>query len=98
MGEVVEVGSASKDKLAVGDRVVIPFTIQCGECDQCKRGNFSVCQRSNRKGQLGDKAFGRKREIPGTCSVECRSVKDVSTKEEVDTWRWHRWAPLGSRL
>lgn len=42
MGEVVEVGSASKGKLAVGDRVVIPFTIQCGECDQCRRGNFSV--------------------------------------------------------
>ena len=42
--------------------------------------------------------FDRKREIPRTCSVECRGVKDVSTKEEVDTWRWRRWAPMGSRL
>ena len=57
MGEVVEVGPANK-KLKVGDRVVVPFTIICGECDQCKRGNFSVCQRSNRKKDLADKVFG----------------------------------------
>jgi threonine dehydrogenase-like Zn-dependent dehydrogenase len=43
MGEVVEVGKDNK-ALEVGDRVVIPFTIFCGECDQCKRGNFSVCE------------------------------------------------------
>jgi len=58
MGEVVEVGSAAKGTLKKGDRVVIPFTIQCGECDQCRRGNFSVCERTNRKKELGDKAFG----------------------------------------
>ena len=57
MGEVVEVGSANK-ALKVGDRVVAPFTISCGECEQCLRGNFSVCERSNRNKALGDKAFG----------------------------------------
>jgi threonine dehydrogenase-like Zn-dependent dehydrogenase len=57
MGEVVEVGSENK-KLKVGDRVVIPFTIICGECDQCKRGNFSVCERTNRNGNLAAKMFG----------------------------------------
>jgi threonine dehydrogenase-like Zn-dependent dehydrogenase len=57
MGEVVEVGSENK-KLKVGDRIVVPFTITCGECDQCKRGNFSVCERSNRRKDLGDKVFG----------------------------------------
>jgi hypothetical protein len=31
MGEVVEVGSENK-ALKVGDRVVVPFTISCGEC------------------------------------------------------------------
>jgi threonine dehydrogenase-like Zn-dependent dehydrogenase len=41
MGEVVEVGPENK-KLRVGDRVVVPFTIACGECDQCRRGYFSV--------------------------------------------------------
>jgi threonine dehydrogenase-like Zn-dependent dehydrogenase len=40
MGEVVEVGPGNK-KLRVGDRVVVPFTICCGECDQCRRGDRS---------------------------------------------------------
>ncbi|WP_404289872.1 zinc-dependent alcohol dehydrogenase [Microvirga sp. RSM25] len=58
MGEVVEVGAESRGKLKVGDRVVIPFTIICGECEQCKRGNFSVCERTNRNGHIAAKAFG----------------------------------------
>lgn len=57
MGEVMEVGSANK-KLKVGDRVVVPFTIVCGECEQCRRGNFSVCERSNRNKDVADKMFG----------------------------------------
>jgi threonine dehydrogenase-like Zn-dependent dehydrogenase len=36
----------------------VPFTIFCGECEQCQRGNFSVCERSNRNGNLAAKAFG----------------------------------------
>jgi threonine dehydrogenase-like Zn-dependent dehydrogenase len=44
--------------LAVGDRVVIPFTIVCGECEQCRRGNFSVCERSNRNRHIAEKMFG----------------------------------------
>ncbi|MGL9622392.1 zinc-dependent alcohol dehydrogenase [Bradyrhizobium sp. U531] len=58
MGEVVEVGSGVDGKLKKGDRIVVPFTIICGECDQCKRGNFSVCETTNRKRYLADKAFG----------------------------------------
>src|ERR1700712_3436329 len=58
MGEVVEVGSGVNGKLKKGDRIVVPFTIICGECDQCKRGNFSVCERSNRRKNLADKVFG----------------------------------------
>jgi threonine dehydrogenase-like Zn-dependent dehydrogenase len=58
MGEVVEVGPEARGKLKKGDRVVVPFTIICGECDQCKRGNFSVCQTTNRKKDLADKVFG----------------------------------------
>jgi len=57
MGEVVEVGKDNK-KLKVGDRVVVPFTICCGECEQCRRGNWSVCERSNRNKDIADKLFG----------------------------------------
>jgi threonine dehydrogenase-like Zn-dependent dehydrogenase len=57
MGEVVAVGHAGH-RLRVGDRVVVPFTICCGECDQCRRGNFSVCERSNRNKDMADKMFG----------------------------------------
>jgi len=57
MGEVVEVGSENK-ALKPGDRIVVPFTIICGECDQCRRGNFSVCERTNRNKDIAEKVFG----------------------------------------
>lgn len=43
MGVVVEVG-AGVTKLSVGDRVVIPFNISCGECFFCQRGLQSQCE------------------------------------------------------
>ncbi|ESY81097.1 glutathione-dependent formaldehyde dehydrogenase [Mesorhizobium australicum] len=58
MGEVVEVGKGVDGALKKGDRIVVPFTIICGQCDQCKRQNFSVCERTNRNKNLGDKVFG----------------------------------------
>ncbi len=58
MGEVVEVGSGVNGHLKVGDRIVVPFTIFCGECEQCKRGNFSVCETTNRNKYLAEKVFG----------------------------------------
>jgi len=57
MGEVVEVGRATRD-LKVGDRVVIPFTITCGRCEQCRKGNYSVCENSNRNAGLAARMFG----------------------------------------
>ena len=57
MGEVVEVGPGNR-KLRPGDRVVVPFTICCGECEQCRRGNWSVCERSNRNRKAADTLFG----------------------------------------
>src|SRR4051812_7213022 len=54
MGEVVDVGKDNK-KLKPGDRFVVPFTICCGECEQCRRGYFSVCERTNRNKEAQEK-------------------------------------------
>jgi threonine dehydrogenase-like Zn-dependent dehydrogenase len=58
MGIVEEVGPEARGKLSVGERVVVPFTIFCGECEQCQRQNYSCCERSNRNADLADKGFG----------------------------------------
>ena len=57
MGEVVDVGSDNKT-LKVGDRVVVPFTISCGECFFCQRGYFSGCERSNPNKKAAEKLWG----------------------------------------
>ena len=57
MGVVVEVGKAVK-KLKLGDRVVVPFTISCGECFFCKKGLFSCCDTSNPNAEMAQKAMG----------------------------------------
>jgi threonine dehydrogenase-like Zn-dependent dehydrogenase len=57
MGEVVEVGRDNK-RLKVGDRVVIPFCLACGECRMCKMELYSCCERSNRNGKEQSKALG----------------------------------------
>lgn len=44
MGEVVEVGAAVQ-RWQRGDRVVAPFSTNCGDCAQCKRGLTSRCER-----------------------------------------------------
>ena len=57
MGEVVEVGSGNT-KLKVGDRVVVPFTISCGECFFCRRGQFSACETSNPDREKASRMWG----------------------------------------
>jgi threonine dehydrogenase-like Zn-dependent dehydrogenase len=59
MGEVVELGAEARARgLNVGDRVVVPFQMTCGECEQCRAGNYSVCQVSNRNADLAKAFFG----------------------------------------
>ncbi len=43
MGIVEEVGAEVR-KLAVGDRVVIPFVIACGHCHMCRLGLTTQCE------------------------------------------------------
>jgi threonine dehydrogenase-like Zn-dependent dehydrogenase len=57
MGEVIEVGSPDH-KYKKGDRLVVPFNINCGSCSQCLRGNWAGCLNSNRNGDMAAKMFG----------------------------------------
>src|SRR5215203_5030127 len=57
MGEVVEIGSAVKN-LKKGDRVVIPFTISCGECFFCQKELWSLCDNSNPNARIAETFFG----------------------------------------
>jgi threonine dehydrogenase-like Zn-dependent dehydrogenase len=59
MGEVVEVGSGiSREKLKVGDRVVVPFTIACGKCFFCEQQLWSCCDNSNPNYWVAEKLMG----------------------------------------
>lgn len=59
MGEVVETGpGVSKDKLKVGDRVIIPFTIACGHCFSCQEELWSLCDNSNPNAWVAEKLMG----------------------------------------
>jgi threonine dehydrogenase-like Zn-dependent dehydrogenase len=57
MGEVVETGKGVSN-LAVGDRVVVPFPIACGDCWSCKHELYSVCENSNPNSGIAEKMFG----------------------------------------
>src|SRR3954451_11590372 len=57
MGEVVEVGKGVSN-LTVGDRVVVPFPIACGNCWSCKHELYSVCENSNPNYGMAEKMFG----------------------------------------
>src|SRR5690242_638 len=57
MGNVVEVGK-SVTNLDVGDRVVVPFPISCGNCFSCRDGLFSLCENSNPNAWLAEQMWG----------------------------------------
>lgn len=59
MGIVEEVGSEVR-RLRKGDRVVVPFTISCGECFFCRKQLFSCCDTTNPepKRKVAEKMMG----------------------------------------
>jgi len=57
MGEVVAVGQ-NNARLRVGDRVVVPFTIACGNCYFCKEQLWSLCDNSNPNAWIAEKLNG----------------------------------------
>lgn len=58
MGVVTKVGSAVS-RLAVGDRVVVPFVIACGQCAMCRAGLTTQCETTqNRDHGTGADLYG----------------------------------------
>ncbi len=57
MGIVEEVGSEVR-KVKRGDRVVIPFTIACGNCLFCKGDLWSLCDNTNPNAQVAETMYG----------------------------------------
>jgi len=68
MGIVEEVGAGATG-LSVGDRVVIPFNIACGDCAMCVRGLQSQCETTQvREHGTGAALFGYTKlygQVPG---------------------------------
>ncbi|MBE9157612.1 glutathione-dependent formaldehyde dehydrogenase [Nodosilinea sp. LEGE 06152] len=57
MGEVVETGPEVTN-LKKGDRVVVPFTISCGNCFFCNRDLWSLCDNTNPNAWMSEKLYG----------------------------------------
>ena len=57
MGEVVDTGQEVK-KVKRGDKVVVPFTIACGQCFFCQRGLWSACDNTNPNAWMMEKMYG----------------------------------------
>lgn len=58
MGEIVAVGSGvSKHK--VGDRVLVPFNIACGQCAFCRMDAFSLCDSTNPDHEKVEAMYGQ---------------------------------------
>src|SRR4051812_16508357 len=57
MGEIVETGKDVAN-LKVGDRVVVPFPIACGNCTPCQNELYSCCENSNPNAAIAEKLYG----------------------------------------
>jgi threonine dehydrogenase-like Zn-dependent dehydrogenase len=57
MGEIVDLGKGVKNK-QIGDRVVVPFAISCGNCFFCNQDLTSLCDNSNPNAWMAEKMMG----------------------------------------
>lgn len=56
VGIIEQLGEEVRN-LQVGDRVVIPSTIACGNCSYCRAGYYAQCDKANPNGKRGGTSF-----------------------------------------
>ncbi len=63
VGTVLEAGK-NVQEFRVGDRVIVPFTVGCGKCEYCRRGESNVCENIAMPGFSYDGGFARLTHVP----------------------------------
>ena len=59
MGIVEELGTGvDRNRIRVGDRVIVPFPIGCGNCFYCRRELWSCCENTNPKASIAESMHG----------------------------------------
>ncbi|KUJ85439.1 6-hydroxycyclohex-1-ene-1-carbonyl-CoA dehydrogenase [Ruegeria marisrubri] len=69
-GTVVDVGEGAEEWL--GQTVIVPAVMPCGECDLCKRGKGTICRAQKMPGNDIQGGFASHINVParGLCSVD----------------------------
>lgn len=73
-GIVEEVGS-SVDNLSVGDHVLVPFNIACGQCHFCAQGLFGNCHEANAQATAVGGIFGYSHTAGGYAGGQAERVR-----------------------
>lgn len=75
VGVIEQVGQNVKD-FSVGDRVIIPSTVGCGDCDYCSIELYSQCLKSNPNGPEGGTTyFGGPKESGPLQGMQAQKVR-----------------------
>ena len=87
-GVVLEVGKDVKN-WRIGDRVMVPFCLGCGKCQQCKSGHTHICDNDYQPGFSGWGAFAQFVAVPRA---------DVNLTKLPDELEFVEAASLGCRF
>jgi len=76
-GSVIEAGEGADDW--VGQKVIVPAVMPCGECDACKRGKGTICPNQKMPGNDIQGGFASHITVPaqGLCAVDMERLAAV---------------------
>ena len=72
VGVIEELGDGVRN-FHVGDRVVIPSTIACGNCSYCRSGYYAQCDRANQSGETA--FFGGPESAGGYAGLQAEKAR-----------------------